>query len=168
MSVTIHGDTGVSKVQDGVVETADLAPSVKLGKVLQVVYGSYGTQVSTSSSTPVDIGLSATITPSSTSNKILCMCSINGVFVSNTASGFANFLLARNSTNLGSFGYVVGYAATTTSHRGGACGFEYLDSPASTAAITYKVQGWALNGCTVDFQRDNQAISSLVLMEIAA
>jgi hypothetical protein len=66
MSVTINGDTGVSKVQDGAVESADLAASVKLGKVLQVVstlFTAQGSTTITTSDTATNPAITHTITP---------------------------------------------------------------------------------------------------------
>jgi hypothetical protein len=74
MSVTIHGDTGVSKVQDGVVETADLASSVKLGKVLQVVstlFSAQGSTTITTSDTATNPEITHTITPVGSGSKFL-------------------------------------------------------------------------------------------------
>lgn len=144
------------------------APS---GSVLQVVYGAVGSQTTTASSSPVDTGLTATITPKLSTSKIVAITTINGVFVNAVTGGFANFRLLRNAAVLNNFGYIVGYLDATaggTSNRGSNVSFQYFDTPATTSATVYKVQFWCLNGATVDVQRDNQAVSSIILMEIAA
>ena len=48
---------------------------ISAGKVLQVVTGTSSTQTNVTSSTYADTGISASITPSSTSNKVLVMFS---------------------------------------------------------------------------------------------
>jgi len=169
MSVTINGDTGIDKITDGSVVAADigagevgstqiasgavgatqLASTLDLtgktvtlpagvgGKILQVVHANYGTQVLTSSTSYSDTGLTATITPSSASNKILVIFNINGTY-SNGATGlYGRVKLLRTSTEL--MTNVFGQNETTTSAYGSAGG-NYLDSPSTTSATTYKVQ----------------------------
>jgi hypothetical protein len=134
------------------------------GSVMQVVMGSTSTQATATSGTTVDTGLTATITPSSASNKILVMVS-QGVFKGNFLNSGANFYLVRASTTLITFGYVIGYTSVQT-YIGTTVSTNYLDSPATTSAITYKTQFNSSGGST-DVQRDNAATSTIILMEIA-
>jgi hypothetical protein len=136
------------------------------GSVLQVVYGSTSTQVTTSSSSFVDSGLSATITPSSTSSSILVIFNVAGIFFTATANSYVNMLLARNGTNINSWGYVIGYSSSAII-RGTSSGAQMLDSPATTSAVTYKTQAAVIGGGTVNFQRDGAVNSTMILMEIA-
>ena len=135
------------------------------GSVLQVVSALYGTQVTSSTGTIIDTGLSATITPSSTSSKILVMVSQAGVFKANVASVGSNFYINRAGVNLSLFGYVVGYTSVAT-YIGTTISGVYLDSPATTSATIYKTT-FSSSGVATDVQRDNAGISSIVLMEIA-
>jgi len=135
------------------------------GSVLQVVMGSTSTQATATNGTSIDTGLTATITPSSASNKILVMISHGGVFKGNFANSGANFYLVRASTTLTMFGYVVGYTSVVT-YVGTTVSTNYLDSPATTSATTYKTQFNSSGGST-DVQRDNAATSTIILMEIA-
>ena len=57
------------------------------GKIGQVIQGSKTAQFETSSTSFVDGGLSATITPSTTSSKILIMCSTSAIHTSTTSAG---------------------------------------------------------------------------------
>ena len=78
-------------------------PSNKMptGSVLQVVQGTTNTQTTTGQTSYVDTGLSAAITPSSTSNKILILVSQNIVFKTDTASEReVYFNIVRDSTQL--------------------------------------------------------------------
>jgi hypothetical protein len=113
---------------------------------VQVVSTTSTTLFTSTSTTPVDItGFTVTITPTSASNKIFVMFSFCG-----SASASANFYLNRNGTNidLGSGGSVRN--ATICIVPTGNAGYmysnsaEYLDSPATTSAVTYKIQ------CDVD------------------
>ena len=88
MPVSINGQTGVitglavGGLPDGTVDADTLASNAvtaaKLasgvgGKILQVVTASTTTQVSTSSSSYIDTNVTASITPSSSNNKILVL-----------------------------------------------------------------------------------------------
>lgn len=157
------------------------------GSILQVVQG---TKTDTFSSTAgqnamVDIGLSASITPSSASSKILITVSIGGISASaDTTHGFR---LLRNSINIGAgvpVGNRVGVIAqagqpyTSSGWRGVPITFSYLDSPATTTTILYKVQSganavvtWYINRTARDTDgaaEDSRTASSIILMEVAA
>ena len=71
----------------------------KAGNVIQVVQGRTKALVTTTSTSFIDTGLTATITPSSTSSKILVVCNQNGIFHSGTAGTFISLILLRGSTN---------------------------------------------------------------------
>ena len=60
--------------------TGATVSGLSAGKVLQVVQGTYATQASTTGTTYVTTNLSASITPSSTSNKVLVTGLVNSVY----------------------------------------------------------------------------------------
>ena len=142
------------------------------GTVLQVVQGRTKTLFTTSSGTMADIGLTAAITPLSSSSSILVICNINGIFLSAVAGSFVSLILLRGSTNVTGdvaapyLGYPVGYNSAAVT-RSTAQTFTYLDSPSTTDATTYKVQAAQVGGVTVNFQRDGQVYSTIQLLEIA-
>jgi len=144
----------------------------KAGNVIQVVQGRTKTLFTTASGSLVDIGLSAAITPSSSSSKVLVICNINGIFFSAVAGSFASMVLLRGSTNVTAdsgapyLGYPVGYNSAAVI-RSTAQTFTYLDSPSTTDATTYKVQAAQVGGVTINFQRDAQVYSTIQLLEIA-
>ena len=151
---------------------ANSGTATGFGKVLQVVQGRTKTLFTTASGSLADIGLSAAITPSSSSSKILVICNINGIFFSAVAGSFAVLTLLRGSTNVTGdaaapyLGYPVGYnsaAVTRTTSQT----MSYLDSRSTASAVTYKVQAAQVGGVTINFQRDNQVYSTIQLMEIA-
>lgn len=133
---------------------------------------------STTSTSLVDVtGLSVSITPTSSSNKILVMYQITG-----NGSNLQFSQLVRNSTNI----YVGDNASNRVGTSNGALanGGElsssgtviYLDSPATTSAVTYKIQirtqtGTAYIGRsptdTDSFVAGQRTPSSITVMEIA-
>jgi hypothetical protein len=139
------------------------------GSIMQVIHAETGAQVTVTSGTYVDLGLSAAITPSATSSKIYVAFNIGGIFVSATAAGFAIIQLVRGSTVIAKSGYIVGALSSANEWSGASCAGFDLDSPSTTSAVTYKVQGAQVNGATINFQRDGAAniISSMILMEVA-
>ena len=140
------------------------------GKVLQVVYGSTSTAASNSTSTFADTGLTATITPSATTSKILVIADHNGCEKasanSNTRLGMR---LLRGSTNILNVGDYFLWNGTAIEIVGESVSFSYLDSPATTSATTYKTQfnnGQNVSG--VQVQLLNTHTSTLTLLEIGA
>lgn len=132
------------------------------GKVLQIVQGSNSTQMSTTSSSLVDTGLTASITPSSSSNKVLIIVDAQGQFPANT--GFGNAII-RGSTAIFQTNNYSNYdsQSTQTNTRASYC---YLDSPSTTSATTYKLQVHAYNPGTI-IQNDGNNKTTMTLMEIA-
>jgi len=148
---------------DGIVD-ADLPA----GSVLQVVSATTQTPVTTSSNTFIDTGLTANITPSSASSKILIFVAQNGCHKNNLSS--ANMLdiqLIRGATNLGQF---AGALAQTSSGEDNnvSTGFCFVDSPSTTSSVTYKTMFNSRNNTSsVSVQYAGVSTSSIVLMEIA-
>jgi len=120
------------------------------GKVLQVVSATKSDTYAANGGlrTFYDItGLSLSITPSSTSSKILILATINGQGVTG-ASRFA-FRLVRNTTAIGIGNTTSSRAKVSTNalYDGSGRSIEtnsinYLDSPSTTSATTYKIQGY--------------------------
>ena len=99
---------------------------------------------STTSTTFVDItGLSVTITPTSSANKVLIFYTVQ-----HATDGYSDIRLLRNSTAIALGNLEAGQTQSTT-HYGSVSGqataqFTYgicwLDSPSTTSATTYKLQ----------------------------
>ena len=123
-------------------------PSGSNGGIIQVVQSVKTDTASSSSSSFVDFGPTVTITPSSSSNKVLVRFTLVG------SSGNANyayyFRLARGGSAIsGSVGDSSGSrtpAGTVIDSYGHGSlsyiqtSFEFLDSPATTSATTYSIQ----------------------------
>jgi hypothetical protein len=135
-------------------------------RVLQVVNATYGTQISTASSTYIDTGLTATITPSSTDSKILILVSHNGIGKMTSNTG-ANQRIVKDGSPLTSFQIASSWSGSS-SHLITSSGIVYLDSPASTSAITYKTQFSSYSNTGTIYMNGNTGdLSSITLMEIA-
>jgi hypothetical protein len=106
------------------------------GQVIQVLSAYDSTERSTNSASYVTASntLSVSITPSSTSNKILILVN-HGVSRNDSGTG-AYQTIFRGSTNLGDATF--GFASVTGA--GLVCNYSYLDSPATTSATTYQVR----------------------------
>jgi len=139
------------------------------GKVLQVVRAQTSTQVTNATQSYADTGLTATITPSSTTSTILVMVEQNGLSKLVGHAGSTLFLkLFRGSTELAFFLKDGGYTGTSIDNYFGGVGYMYSDSPATTAATTYKTQfanGVNASGVMV---QGSTSFSTIVLMEISA
>jgi hypothetical protein len=127
-----------------------VASSMPTGSVLQVLQAVKTDTSSTTSSTYSDIpGLSVSITPSSTSNKILVTCSVM-VGQDGGAGTAASVVIVRDATTLinpsspGSrFPSIFNMESSISSgmqYMLMPAVFTYLDSPSSTSSLTYKVQ----------------------------
>lgn len=139
------------------------------GKILQVIQTSVGTAQSVSSSTWTDItSMSATITPSATSSKVLVMVNLGGVLKNSAnASNNVGLRIVRGSTTIYTHTYINNTDTTLTLVTTAA--LNYIDSPSTTSATTYKVQfnNAGVSAAFVSVMAQNQD-SSLILMEVGA
>jgi len=147
------------------------AAALPAGSVLQVVNGSTSTVASSSSTTFTSTGLTATITPSSASSKILVFANVAGCFreVGNSALGLR---LYRGATNLFGFENLAAFTNTVTSSAIGSCSTTYLDAPATTSATTYTVYfssrgNTARTQVQASYDLTTESTSTITLMEIA-
>ena len=142
------------------------AAALPAGSVLQVVSSTYATIASNSTTTYADTGVTATITPSSASSKILVLISLCGLEKStgNIANSLS-FQFLRGVTIVKEFATYVGFTNSALQNIT-TCAFNHLDSPASTSAQVYKVQFKNTVASAIVYVQANSAISSITLMEI--
>jgi hypothetical protein len=151
------------------------------GSVLQVVQATTQTPVVVNTATWTDSTLSATITPKSASSKILV--TFTQIFrIQNQNSG--NYVavgtqLLRNSTviwypvtdSTGPYNINLGSNTSNAPNARITLSQTYLDSPATTSAITYKTQGRRYDSTSfMTFQENDtvyNSMSVMILMEIA-
>jgi len=146
------------------------------GSIIQVQQTPINTVLSTPATgegTFVDIaGMSVSITPSSSSSKILVSYILN--LGHSTASQNNSIKLLRDSTAISGTGggtaSVTNFARCSTTEMVERS-MQYLDAPATTSALTYKVQ-WASGASTFYLNRRGSdtnfiGISTITAMEIA-
>lgn len=171
------GSTGnVLTVAGGVPTWA--APAAGGGKVLQVVMGTTTTVTTIASTSFTDTTLTASITPSSATSKVLVFFT-QAIRTERDAGAFsqgAGIQIVRNSTAVFTPADSFRAASSTdwSNSESGKLGViasgSYLDSPATTSATTYKTQARAgfttFNG-QIKVQESGNT-SSIILMEIGA
>ena len=136
----------------------------RAGNVLQVVQGTYSTITSTSSASYVTTNLTASITPTSTSNKILITA--YGVFETVLSGRQAAFTIYRGDTNLAAEGFAQVYSSAGGNVQGIAA-MSYLDSPATTSSTAYTIYFASTAGAGAVTIFSNSFTGTIVLMEIA-
>ena len=143
----------------------------RAGNILQIVQNTNSTSTTASTTTYVDSSLSASITPSSSSSKILIIISQTGHVYSTTGSNrWGSIRILRDSTEIHAIEQALG-------GRGGLSGGDrsdaasisvtFLDSPATTSSVTYKTQGKVNSTlCNYTFQV-SESTSVITLLEVA-
>ena len=155
------------------------------GSILQVIQAVKTDTFGLSANAWTDIpGMSVTITPSSSSSKVLIECRIGIISISSTTYSVA-FRLYRGATLIGG-GDPVGNSESVffrdsgmvNADHGGSSGNSYLDSPATTSATTYKIQMKVQGGVSAYINRDytgnnvsdvygSRTISTLTALEVS-
>ena len=157
----------IPDVADGTIATTATA-----GKILQVVSQTSGNQATSTSTTFTTTGLEATITPSSSSSKIL-------IEVNSPMTGFAG---GSGSQKGGLKVYRGGASGSSVESSTNGLSLQlgdantysdakilFLDSPSTTSATTYTVMMSRRSGdTTYSFNRDASQTASMVLSEVAA
>ena len=173
MSLILDGTNGVT--------FPNSTEQASAGQVLQVVSTFKSDIFSTSSTSMVDItGMAATITPKFSNSKILVLINLTVGYAGNN---YSPVNLVRNGTNIAQPTTSSTYQATLNNYGGEGSGFtagtaqaqyalSYLDSPATTSAVTYKLQIYTTGGTTYINTRpasqNGTCTSTLTLLEVAA
>lgn len=149
--------------------TGTILTNATPGTILQVVNTTFSTRVTSSSSTYADTGMSLSITPRSTTSKILILVNMNDVDKVSSDT-YAGFRVVRGSTTVVTFATAASYTQSSATNSTG-CGVSYLDSPATASSVTYKVQFASNNNTSYIAINDGitgTASSNMTLMEVAA
>ena len=156
-----------------------LPAAIATGKVLQVVETRLTTVLSTTSASWVaTTGLNASITPSSTSNKVLIL--LNATLSSDnhghmrlSKDGGSSFI--GGGVSSGSRSGVIFYAGESNDNTARPQSCSILDSPSSTSALTYQAY-WRVSSSTTHLNRTgndtdaaygSRGVSSITLLEVA-
>ena len=138
----------------------------KGGGVIQVVEASTTTTVSHTANSYIDIGLSATITPTRSDSKILIQGNIGGIETS-ADNNYGQGILLRDSTVIiSTIDYGIGFTGDSA-RAGTSSSFFILDAPATASAITYKVQFKNAAGSGTITTQTNSSRSAILLMEVS-
>ena len=181
MPTEISGSTGVNKIQDGTVVNADINSSAAIagsklvmpsGSVLQVKHAQLSSLsgVNTTSTSLSDTGLSISITPTSSSNKMVIV-NLGGLTYRGTQNPNAKVTI-HSSLAGGTLVEVARYhlgednSVTNFYAAGPSSSVEESLSSWSSGAITYKVQFASGNGNAYAYS--NWGKASLYVMEVAA
>jgi len=178
MTTIVDGTTGITfpSAISGVSATQQYS-----GRVLQVVHQTYNTKTSTTTDAWSDI-FSASITPTSTSSKVLVSVTLSGSHVDNY-SGLIR--VTRAGTAIGGGSGTSPYEPntwfnlrTTSVYFVMTFSNSFLDSPGTNSSTTYAVQFRAPGGAAFYINRtmndggsaayDSPVASSITLTEIAA
>ena len=137
------------------------------GKVAQVKNVLISTETVVTNNTYTDTGLTLSITPSSSSNKILVFADCCGVG-KQTNSTKARLRLLRDSTVIvDDFSKEAGSDNTTGPNKIGSVCTNFLDSPSSSSSVTYKVQLSSADNNALAQMGASGAKSTMTLMEIS-
>jgi len=137
--------------------------------VLQVVFASTATTAVSSSASWADTNLTATITPSSATSKILVLVNQNGCLKLTSANALLGIRLQRASTTIITIGELFLFTNTVNELYGTTVSASYLDEPATTSATTYKTQFNNANASAeVQVQANANHRSTITLLEIGA
>ena len=135
-------------------------------RILQVVQGSTASQAFSTSTTFANTGLSASITPQSSTNKILAI--VAGTGFASTAATDTAIRLTRDQPSAPTVLSTVSCAYSSAGAVIGTYSIVYLDSPATTAALTYRTQLARNAGTGISYDEINGSLTTLTLMEISA
>lgn len=170
---------------NGQVLTADSTTATGLkwaaaasGKLLQAVSASTTTAKSIATTSLTDTNITATITPTASTSKILVLVTGSLVYLRDVNRQYVGAVLLRDATTILNYNTSPGYLTSkrfdgispTYMEFTETISLCYLDSPATTSATTYKVQAninLTANGGSSTWQ-PNSNPSTITLLEIGA
>lgn len=173
------GSTGqVLTVSGGVPTWA--SPAGGGGKILQVVSTTYSTETTIASTTFTDTGITASITPTSATSRVLVMIAAQSLTESTNTVASSGVQLLRGATNIltvgsdkNSYQRIRAVGLGNIVQMANVQPIIYVDSPATTSSTTYKLQAavdTTGSGTQVRFNwySGQTTTSTITLMEIGA
>lgn len=135
--------------------------------MLQVVNATHNTEVTSTTNSFVDTNLTASITPSLATSKVLVLIS-QPYLIRYSGNGelIGSIKIVRAATDLTTATVVIRATASGQLENGMVWSYSYLDSPATTSSTTYKTQ--VKNNSALGDMIANRSLSSITLMEIGA
>jgi hypothetical protein len=146
------GVVTATNIASGAVGVSNIGTS---GTPVQVVTNTYSSiwQSSTSSNSWYNAPLSASITPQSSSNRILVMMNIGAWWLQNSQA----IQILRNSSSVftgsGNTAAMMGHGIPnfTDGNHANSQMYSFIDSPGTTSSVTYQIQGYGENGGNITF-----------------
>ena len=171
--IALDASTGKASFPNSV--TIPNGATMPAGSVVQVVQGIKSNETSTTSTSFVDTGLARSITPTSSSSKILITLDVTGrsnnrgasfnvQYSTDGGSSYSDVSIAGNTNN---WGHAVGYTSNGTVAAWGHMTKHFLHSPSTTSNILYKVQYKSIGSGANCIICDSSDAAILTLMEIA-
>ena len=158
----------MSELRTNRIVPRDGLPAGASGGIIQMVQDEVTSFFQTSSSSYVDTGLSASITPTSSSNKILVNMAL-GVYGGATDTLRVNAQVLRGSTQVWYTRDL--YFRSGSAFKGVQSAIQFIDSPATTSSTTYKLQvkcESVSGGSTFELYADTTNYNNrMILMEVS-
>ena len=171
MSIALSGDGTISGLTTTGISSAQSVATASLpaGTVKQVINSVFNSSFSTSSTSWVDTGFSATITPTSATSKILILFNAGGLVRPAVASECPRLQIVRGASTYVYGGGNIYYTTSSFDYSDWYLFLNWQDSPATTSSTTYKIQMQTRlgNSCTMNNSSGGQQ-ASIQLVEIAA
>ena len=136
---------------------------ISTGHVLQVVQGEFSGTRSTTSTSMVSTALNASITPTSSSSKILVL--VAGSAANNTLNQVAILTIYRGATNLAGTSFTFHANPVSGLNNWQSVNMVYLDTPSTTSSTTYTVYFKSSSGTA--YLGTGANTNTITLMEIA-
>lgn len=171
MPLVLDGNGDITGLTTGALEAA----AIGTGAIRQVVQGTTSTRTATTSTSLVNTNLTATITPTSSSSRIVVFGQTQ-LYTPNVGSAPVGMGLRRGNTLIWASAADAGplYYTFTSSPSSVASimmvPFAYTDSPSTTSPTTYTIAISSYNGSSVEDLGGATATrhtATIILMEIA-
>jgi len=139
------------------------------GSVLQVVNSVFNSTFTTSSTSYVDTGFTATITPTSATSRILILFNSGGLSRPAVANECLRLQIVRGSSTYVYGGGNIYFTTSNFDYSDWYLFLNWVDSPATSSSITYKIQMQTRlgNSCSMNNSSGGQQ-ASIQLLEIAS
>lgn len=171
MAIVIDGTGTISGVSATGISSAQTVATSSLptGTVKQVINSVFNSSFSTSSTSWVDTGFSATITPTSATSKILILFNSGGLTRPAVASECPRLQIVKGASTYVYGGGNIYYTTSSFDYSDWYLFLNWVDSPATASSITYKIQMQTRlgNTCVMNNSYGGQQ-ASIQLLEIAA
>ena len=176
MVITSAGNVGIGTTSPaGLLDVANRGitkGSMPVGSVVQFAQGTKSTQViytSVTSGTEYDPQMSVSITPSSTTSKILILVNMQVWFQGGSGTWYGHFRIYKGATLIYDGGNAELVNGASVTEYGGVWTQIWVDTPGVTTSTTYSVK-WVHDGggtmSNLYFHRNNNP-DSITVMEIA-